>query len=1089
MDDNLDVISTQPHQQRIYNGLKNIGTQLAAFYLDGVRIFNSSDFLSKTNLIGHVVREIGYGLTDVLDETKNEGRKDPIPMIKKDIARCLRMIKQPKDETVDSVENVIAEMESILQSIAINEEKQQGGNKKSIIKALDTSEEDDLAQEWLSVLDKVHATAHRGNVWEDPKDPKIGEDLWVNFEKLMEKLIGTYSKISDRIDRVVKYDTPTDKLVTRISGILKTASHRDYFFKKLNSPQWIAPLMKANYFDLRKDFNPNVIHRGLWSELEYISRMANDKENMNEETVRLMSQIVSNVVSHNSGDNRIDNPYIDDLVAQIISKLPKGFITIDMINYLGFALEDRWGISNLSATIANLVLPQLIVLQGKDMVYSLLEKGIRYQKEGGSGETRLNHFWLNDFLVKHDNELAKLCGSEIIDLCLTKMRHLIAENNACYYFDGFTKNKLEKLHDDNYEDVLTILLTRMIHYIDVCKSTELASRLSVEDHPFFRRLRIYILNKHVENIQYFFENIVINMIDEDCEDELIELLESKCELFTEDQQSKILEWIERSVFGVSELYIEKAQLIQKYRKLKFLNALPNTKNEKILEIALKYSEETKELTDNQKSDNLPSKTEILNKTNAEIVGFFKERYEDKNITPQTEKALKMLFENVIEEKSNSIFLDIQPFYKLQWSYQYVLIRYFTQERLIEGDTSWMEIFNLFHSILIDDEKFWDNMGTENYDSRRMAIGSVLSILEKFIDMEVLSSDDDLLGIYEKILELLAARIESTAKHGDNHKDMRLGNNLARVYFILIKYLLKLRKTSGSKLHKDWVRTLLMKQAEFAKSPELFAAVGAQLKMLAKLEKNLTGEICTYFPEQEKLSFEVAAINYLNYYMYPDKNVYVKIKGLGFYDRMIDGDMPIEVDKSLVLHLVYAFFRGWEKDDKLSLLERLICKKNPKQLMEVLNNLSVEPNAVLSLEAQNKVKIIWKKVFEQVRDDEDNNGDLRSVIPNLIKPITGITSLDTDVWNILETAVKYPSGKYQYYINFCEKHVESQPKRVGALFLQMLGSDFLPSYEEEAIKNVVERLFSKEETETAIAICNIYSENGFYFLRDIENKYV
>ena len=125
MDDNLDVISTQPHQQRIYNGLKNIGTQLAAFYLDGVRIFNSSDFLSKTNLIGHVVREIGYGLTDVLDETKNEGRKDPIPMIKKDIARCLRMIKQPKDETVDSVENVIAEMESILQSIAINEEKQQ----------------------------------------------------------------------------------------------------------------------------------------------------------------------------------------------------------------------------------------------------------------------------------------------------------------------------------------------------------------------------------------------------------------------------------------------------------------------------------------------------------------------------------------------------------------------------------------------------------------------------------------------------------------------------------------------------------------------------------------------------------------------------------------------------------------------------------------------------------------------------------------------------------------------------------------------------------------------------------------------------
>ncbi len=35
--------------------------------------------------------------------------------------------------------------------------------------------------------------------------------------------------------------------------------------------------------------------------------------------------------------------------------------------------------------------------------------------------------------------------------------------------------------------------------------------------------------------------------------------------------------------------------------------------------------------------------------------------------------------------------------------------------------------------------------------------------------------------------------------------------------------------------------------------------------------------------------------------------------------------------------------------------------------------------------------------------------------------------------------------------------------------------------------LLETLFSKEETATAI--CNIYSENGFDFLRDIENKYV
>lgn len=56
-----------PRQAKINNGLKNIGEEIAGFYLDGIRIYNDQESISKTYLLAHLAREIDGGLRGILE--------------------------------------------------------------------------------------------------------------------------------------------------------------------------------------------------------------------------------------------------------------------------------------------------------------------------------------------------------------------------------------------------------------------------------------------------------------------------------------------------------------------------------------------------------------------------------------------------------------------------------------------------------------------------------------------------------------------------------------------------------------------------------------------------------------------------------------------------------------------------------------------------------------------------------------------------------------------------------------------------------------------------------------------------------------
>ena len=59
-------------QHAIYQGLESIGPEIAAYYLDGIRILQHQSLETRVSLLAHIAREIDGGLRDILAEDLKE---------------------------------------------------------------------------------------------------------------------------------------------------------------------------------------------------------------------------------------------------------------------------------------------------------------------------------------------------------------------------------------------------------------------------------------------------------------------------------------------------------------------------------------------------------------------------------------------------------------------------------------------------------------------------------------------------------------------------------------------------------------------------------------------------------------------------------------------------------------------------------------------------------------------------------------------------------------------------------------------------------------------------------------------------------
>ena len=544
-----------PKQIDIYNGLRSIGEEIAVFFLDGVKILNNNDLETKSYLLAHIAREIEGGLRDILVGIEGVSHID------------------------------------------------------SICNALGVNKEDSFAKRWHKIAKEFHKYAHRHGPWKTPREKSEFENLWKEFEEILFQLVGTYYNLLDRIDHILKYEKPSEGVLETLPNLLRPEARYSYFFRKLQSPYWLKPLKEKGYFNPQSNPVPQEVPDQpgnwkipYWNILDFLENVANkNAKEPDEEITNTLSEIVNLIINYkDENGERIDNYRTDWIILKIIFIFPIKKIGKEHIEFIRNALKSKWDNTLIASEIGETVIQKLINDRAKSLLLELLAVILGYKKVKGVSEDEyesiMDDYWLSDALKKHKLGIAGLCGIQSASIALKTIKAIIKEDES--QFDNVWIPAIEdhpqNTFPDRYECQLVHFVRDLFELSDIEQTKGKIEKLLKEEHPIFKRIAIHTINRHYKDLNDLFWDWTGDPLSERrLKHEIYELLKSNCSSFNNEQIEKVLEWIESKEYYIPDEFKddeEQKEKIKAYSKRKWLSALLESKNTKIIN---KYEEYTK----------------------------------------------------------------------------------------------------------------------------------------------------------------------------------------------------------------------------------------------------------------------------------------------------------------------------------------------------------------------------------------------------------------------------------------------------------------------------------------------------------------
>ncbi|HKT11946.1 MAG TPA: hypothetical protein VJW77_08995 [Terriglobia bacterium] len=233
-----------PRQARIFEGLlRLVGPGPAAFFRDACRIMTEEiPYDSTSHLVGHMVREIESALREMLR-----------PIASKSPADC--QVVQQNERQKEAI--------------------------REILRALEIPSDHPLAVKWIGLAGGLHPRAHRRGLLAPRKVDDEYKEFWEDTQVVLDQIIARietrFLEFEKLMRRMLDHEVPTrDDLKILGTSIPHSLVTHHYFFTRLESPLWLAPLRKAGFF---KEIPPPVQdERGIafrsWPAGEYLARVA-----------------------------------------------------------------------------------------------------------------------------------------------------------------------------------------------------------------------------------------------------------------------------------------------------------------------------------------------------------------------------------------------------------------------------------------------------------------------------------------------------------------------------------------------------------------------------------------------------------------------------------------------------------------------------------------------------------------------------------------------------------------------------------------------------------------------------------------------
>ncbi len=1088
---NLDSkAKLDPKQIKIYEGLKNIGEEIAAFYFDGVKIFKSEELNTKSYLLAHIAREIEGGLRDVL--VIHETVKLP------KCEKCNQHIKSSEDRHI-----------------------------KEICMALGVGNEHPLALKWYSVARTLHKYAHRHGAWKEPRDLLEVKNFWNEFEEVLFHLIGTYLNLLSLLDRILKYDKPTKEILETLANLLKVEARYSYFFKNLNSINWLKPLNKQGFFNPQHNPAPQEVHDQPgyftiphWSTLDYLENVANkNTKEPTEEVTNTLIEVVNSIINYRDDNReRIDNYLTDWFMLKIISTFPIEKIENQHIEFIRDALNSKWRSTLVAGGISKTILPKLIEYKSKELILKLLNVMFDYHKEdrgyGQEYQSIMEDYWLHEAIKKHKSEIIRICGTDAADISLEKMQSIFQMNEA--HFNNIWIPAIEdhpqNRHANKYECILVHFIRDVYEQSEASQIRDKTGELLKEKSPIFKRIAVHVINQHYSELNDFFWKWDGNPLDEHrLKHEIYELLKNNCATFDDFHIDKLLEWIESKDYNIDEIKDdeEKKNIVLAYRKREWLSALLKANKSKVNKKYDHYKLINPAELDHPgfgswmevgwRGNISPiTSEELCKKPNLEIAEFAQSFKEEKGWKTPTIDGLIDALRNCVSSIPEKFSKDLEPFLSVQRMYQYALCWGLWEAWRNKKSFEWKELLSFILKI-IELKDFWDEKFEEGrYNYRDSMISQIAELIHEGTRDDSHAFDPALLPEAEKILLLLVEKTESRLSDMGNLITSVLNSTKGKIFTAMVNYSLRYarlcKKGDDEERWKESIKDDFDKRLDraYEDSLEFSVILGEYLPNLNYLSKKwVMDNVNRIFPKENETHWKAAFTGYLFYANTVYKELYLLLRKYEHYDKALGSDFKDRhISERLVQHICTGYLQECEKlDDDDSLISKLFKNDKSEQLSEIVSFFLMLPDRPI-----NKVKIkpLWKILLELVSQNIDKS-EYQIIISDISKWVSLIDEIDDEMFEWLKLSTKYVGINHNtsLFVEYLAKHVDREPEKVGKLYVEMLNAEIYPDYQDEEIKAIVETLYKRAQKDIADRICNRYFEKGydFKFLRELyeENK--
>ena len=525
-------------QSEIHGNLKSIGPEIAAYYLDGLKILYGKDLEAAASFLAHAAREIDGSLRNILSIEKKEELEF--------------VIRMPNGETLTEEKGKEGTLKFVVDApgnVKVRY-RQIGKHKPSILQSLGVDELSPLAGRWIEVTGKFYKFVHRHGAWKPPHSIADFEPTWHEFEDVLASLVGSYlNLLSKVVDRILEFEEPTEEIRGILPYLLESETRRKYFFGKLESAAWLEPLKNDRWFNpeenpalIENPEQPGNFYYPIWHALEYVAKISTHSET----DISVLVNIVNSIIKYtDEGRERIENDRTDLQIIKIIGTFPTDRIEPQHIAFMSTVLKSKSKYGTVDEEIDSTILPKLLDGDERELTLALLTIILEVRATDGQIRPIMDEYWLENTLKEHGQAIANLCGFEAAQIALAQIRMLTTADEFAFHFIQFVESDLSLLSHADYMELVVSFTSCVFQFAEPDNIKETVQVLLNEPHTIIKRIAVKTINHHYSDLKHLFWEWEGNPLDEiELKPEMYELIQTNSHAFSEGEMEQILQWIE-----------------------------------------------------------------------------------------------------------------------------------------------------------------------------------------------------------------------------------------------------------------------------------------------------------------------------------------------------------------------------------------------------------------------------------------------------------------------------------------------------------------------------------------------------------------